>query len=133
MRDQKTETRLARLIPRLGSDRDAEVLAAVAAIRRTLDRDGRDLHDLADRLTAAPEGGTAAPRPAAPAARGAGADLEAMARTLDLCARDRLTQNQRDFVRRARAMLETGRTLSPAQARWLRKLHETKVEREDAR
>lgn len=133
MCDHKTDARLARLIPRLGSDRDAEVIAAVAAIRRTLDRDGLDLHDLAERLAAAPERGTAPPGPAAPAARGTGADLEAMARALDLRAGHRLTANQADFVRRARAMLDTGRTLSPAQARWLRKLYETKVERGGAR
>jgi hypothetical protein len=40
--------RLAKLIRMLGSDRDGEVIAAVAAIRRLLEAQGLDLHDLAD-------------------------------------------------------------------------------------
>jgi hypothetical protein len=38
---------ISRLIPRLASDHDGEVLATVAAIRRILASNGRDLHDLA--------------------------------------------------------------------------------------
>jgi hypothetical protein len=43
----KTRDRLGKLIPRLASDQDPEVLATVLAIRSTLMADGLDLHDLA--------------------------------------------------------------------------------------
>ena len=39
--------KLAKLIPRLASDHDGEVVATVAAIRRTLQAGGADLHDFA--------------------------------------------------------------------------------------
>lgn len=39
--------RIAKLLPRLASDHDGEVIATVAAIRRTLEAEGDDLHDLA--------------------------------------------------------------------------------------
>ena len=39
--------KLGKLIPLLASDKPGEVLGAVAAIRRTLEREGLDLHDLA--------------------------------------------------------------------------------------
>ena len=40
------ENRLGRIIAMLGSDKDGEVLAAVAALKRTLNASGGDLHDL---------------------------------------------------------------------------------------
>jgi hypothetical protein len=42
--------RLSKLIPRLASNHDGEVVATVAAIRRTLEVDGLDLHDLAEAI-----------------------------------------------------------------------------------
>jgi hypothetical protein len=45
-------TKLAKLLRLLSSDKDGEVLAAVAAIKRTLDIADMDLHDLADAVTA---------------------------------------------------------------------------------
>ena len=47
--------KLAILIPRLASDRPGEVAATAAAITRQLSKAGADWHDLADRLTSAPE------------------------------------------------------------------------------
>jgi hypothetical protein len=49
--------RLAKLIPRLASNHSGEVAATVAAIRRTLQNAGADLHDLCEALDAdaAPE------------------------------------------------------------------------------
>ena len=44
--------RLAKLVRLLGSDKDGEVLAAIAALKRTLDIADMDLHDLADALVA---------------------------------------------------------------------------------
>src|SRR5262249_14016447 len=43
---------LGKLIRRLGSNHPGEVLATVAAIKRTLASDGRDLHDLAQMVDA---------------------------------------------------------------------------------
>jgi len=47
--------KLAALIPRLASDKDGEVVATARAIGRQLAKAGTDWHDLADRLTSAPE------------------------------------------------------------------------------
>ena len=47
--------KLAVLIPRLASDKPGEVEATAAAITRQLSKAGADWHDLADRLTSAPE------------------------------------------------------------------------------
>ncbi len=43
--------KLAILIPRLGSDRDGEIVATAKAIGRQLSKNGSDWHDLAARLT----------------------------------------------------------------------------------
>ena len=45
--------RLANLIRMLASDKDGEVLAAVAALKRTLAGSGADLHTLAARVESA--------------------------------------------------------------------------------
>lgn len=115
--------KLGRLLPRLASDAPGEVVATVAAIRRTLDRAGLDLHDLAARLTEAPR----PVQPEAPMhnrhARRDGADLLAMALWLRLHALDRLTPKQRDFVATAARLLTAGRALTPKQAKWLQDLH----------
>ena len=47
-----TADRLAKIIPRLASTHDGEVIAVVGAIRRTLDSAGFDLHDLAEHVAA---------------------------------------------------------------------------------
>ena len=46
--------RVAKLLPRLGTDQQGEVAAVAAAITRTLKAAGHDLHDLAEHITAAP-------------------------------------------------------------------------------
>jgi hypothetical protein len=120
--------KLARLLPRLASDAPGEVVATVAAIRRTLDRAGLDLHDLAARLTDAPR--PVQPRPhygaksdgSGPFSRAEAAPFE-MASWLRLHALHRLTENQRDFVVKACGLLATGRALTPKQSEWLRALH----------
>ena len=110
--------KLALLIPRLASDSPGEVNATVQAIRRTLDRAGLDLHDLAATLTEAPGPVTLerhAPRD--------GPSLMAMALGLYARARHRLTERQADFVASSARLLATGRALTPKQANWLRDLH----------
>lgn len=47
----ETSVRLAKILPMLGSNIDAEVLAAVEAMRRVLLAGAADFHDLADALT----------------------------------------------------------------------------------
>lgn len=109
--------KLGRLLPRLASDAPGEVVATVAAIRRTLDRAGLDLHDLAARLTDTPEpAALAQPDP------WDGADLLALALWLRAHAHDRLSPPQADFVANAARLLKAGRALTPKQARWLRDL-----------
>ena len=112
-----TGDKLGKLLPRLASDAPGEVLATVAAIRRTLDRGGLDLHDLAARLTEAPKPVYVAKRPPQPAT------LSQMAGWLRFNARDRLTGNQFEFVVKASGLLASGRKLTAKQEKWLRDLH----------
>lgn len=116
--------KITRLLPRLASDAPGEVVATVAAIRRTLDRAGLDLHDLAARLADDPE-------PAAPEPPGDGGDLLAMALWLHANAFDRLTARQADFVATVARLLTRGRALTPKQATWLRKLYAQHVTRKE--
>lgn len=46
--DPTLAAKLAKLIPVLGSDKDGEVISAVAALKRTLEFAGQDFHFLAD-------------------------------------------------------------------------------------
>ena len=108
--------KLARLIPRLASDHDGEVIATVAAIRRTLDRAGLSLHDLAARLADA--------TPVPPKAKPKQTDphhAEHLARAVWL--RDNvhndLTEKQADFVAKAIGLLQAGHALTDKQAGWL--------------
>jgi hypothetical protein len=48
---QKTREKLAKLIPRLTSPFESEIVATVSAIERCLAADGCDIHDLAAALT----------------------------------------------------------------------------------
>ena len=47
--------KLAKLVPRLASDQDGEVVATVAAIRRVLQSAALDLHDLAETIRRPPD------------------------------------------------------------------------------
>ena len=113
--------RLGKLLTMLASPAPGEVMATVEALRRTLDRAGLDLHDLAARLTA--------PQPVPCRTRGAAmqptdtARLREMGQWLDRYALDRLTPNQRDFLTKARRLLALGRGLTPKQADYLAGLH----------
>lgn len=116
-------SKLWRLLPRLASDAPGEVVATVAAIRRTLDRAGLDLHDLAARLIDAPRPvQPEAPKPE-PQAQRCGLDLLAMALWLHARALDRLTPKQAVFVATAARLLTKGCVLTPKQANWLHDLH----------
>jgi hypothetical protein len=53
--DEKTVAKICKLLPRLASDHDGEVIATVAAIRRTLGSVGGSLHELAALVRREPE------------------------------------------------------------------------------
>jgi hypothetical protein len=106
--------RLARLLPRLASDSDGEVLATVAGIRRTLDRHGLDLHDLARRLSG-PVAVAAAEAPPV--------DFLAMTDALRRYASARLRPHELNFINSVAGLRRAGRPLSAKQADWLRDLY----------
>jgi hypothetical protein len=64
--DLDTE-KVAKLVRLLGSDKDGEVLAAVAALKRTLGVAGIDMHDLADVITVGLEPRSPPKKPSKPA------------------------------------------------------------------
>ena len=102
-------SKLAKLLPRLASPHEGEVLATVEAIRRTLDRAELSLHDLAARLCA-PE-----PEPTPEDAD----ELLAKAEWLRDHVRDDLSPKQAAFIATAIRMLRAGQALSDKQRKWL--------------
>jgi hypothetical protein len=116
-------SKLAKLIPRLASTHEGEVLATVEAIRRTLDRAELSLHDLAARLCAPePVPPRARPKPRAkpePAPDQDADELLAKAEWLHDHVRDDLTAKQGAFVATALRMLRAGQSLSDKQRGWL--------------
>ncbi|GEO82596.1 hypothetical protein [Pararhodospirillum oryzae] len=95
--------KLQKLLPLLGSDKDGEVLATVAAIRRTLDGAGANLHDLA-RALAAPRGA-----PSRSSDDDAGLIDALLGGDFDL------TDWERDFVSSLSRLVAKGKRLSPKQ------------------
>jgi len=107
---------ISKLIPRLASDHDGEVLATVAAIRRTLAAGGRDLHDLA-RLVAR------TPRTAGTSENhGRGLDPLAMARAC-LNSGVRYTERALKFLTDIEHLGRRGCRLSSKQLEWLTALY----------
>lgn len=107
-------TKLAKLLPRLASPHDGEVLATVEAIRRTLERAGLSLHDLADRLAKA--------TPVTPANPSLSADQkEQFTRATWLInnVQNDLTSKQAKFVETVIRLLSDGRALTDKQSDWL--------------
>jgi len=106
--------RLAKLIPRLASDHDGEVLATVGAIRRTLDGANLTLHDLAKVLTAS-----------TPMHR----EIGTAAEMLDLLRRAGgfLNDWERRFVSDLSVRVQRGKRLTPKQCATLRKIFEERI------
>ncbi len=98
---------IAKLIPRLASDHDGEVVATVRAIRRVLEADGLDLHDLAARL--------------------AGQDDLSTWYELALWCQDEgaghLSEKEADFIDNMVRMLRFGGEPSEKQAKWMRDIY----------
>ena len=119
-------SKLAKLLPRLASPHEGEVLATVEAIRRTLDRAELSLHDLAARLCA-PEPvvqprarSKPQPKPQPDPAPDQDADeLLAKAEWLRDQVGDDLTAKQGAFIATAIRMLRAGQDLSEKQRGWL--------------
>ena len=103
--------KLERLIPRLASNHDGEVIATTRAIGRTLQGAGLDWHDLA-----------AALRPAAKPRDPETEDLREIVESLAARAR-LLTERETDFLLNIHARLRRGQSVSPKQAKWLRDIH----------
>src|SRR3954447_12535055 len=99
--------KVAKLVGRLGSEHDGEVVATGRAIQRTLQRAGFDLHDLARALTAQPkqiivyrDRAAAGPAPTGPDR----AQLRDMARDC-LASPDQLDSWEKNFVRSLKSIL----------------------------
>ena len=97
------EPRLAKLIPRLATDHDGEVVATVRAIRRALAADGLDLHDLVSMITFEPK---------------------SWPQLCDVCLKhdNGLSDKERAFLRNMRSLVMGGEP-STRQARWLRDIY----------
>jgi hypothetical protein len=135
--DLTTSDRLAKFIRLLGSGRDGEVVAAVNAMRRTLQGAGLDLHAIASRIT---DGDPDAKSDAY--ARGdcdGQRDAEVNAVTIyvaggsrewrevaEFCAAraHRLSERERDFVTNMEKWTRRGLSLSPKQQEWLRSIRD---------
>lgn len=78
-------TRVARLLPKLASDHDGEVIATVNALRRVLQASGHDLHDLARIIAPMPPTLRPAPSGARQGAEAPRAPLGMPAKLIWLC------------------------------------------------
>ena len=112
-------SKIAKLIPRLASDHEGEVIATVRAIARTLEATGRDFHDLADAIGREPK------RVIIYRNWGPG-DPETW-HELAMWLRDhdggQLKPHERAFVRDMAGRLVMGGKPTDKQAAWLRSLH----------
>jgi len=104
------------LIRRLASDKDGEIVACVAAMKRQLAKAGLNFHDLADRLTA-PEPAAEDDAPAVFSDYGAAVEWLLTVDCGDLSARDI------DFLESMRGILRRFEP-RPKQAAWIRGLVE---------
>jgi len=108
--------RLDPLIRRLASDRDGEVIACVRAISRQLGKAGASWHDLADRLTTAPD--SAADSDVPPVS-----DYAEAVEWLLAADAGELTARDIDFLESMRGILRRFEP-RPKQAAWIRGLVE---------
>lgn len=110
-------SRLAKLIPRLASNHDGEVLATVQALRRTLESASLDLHSLARELSNRETRSLDCPPTSAPTP----ADWRAVARWCADQDDGRLSRKERDFLATLRRW--RGRPTSK-QLIWLTDIHD---------
>jgi hypothetical protein len=132
--DLTTSDRLAKLIRLLGSD--GEALAAVNAMKRTLEAAGLDLHTIASLITAGDpnvkrdayargysDGQRAAVANVAVYASGGTCEWREVA---EFCAARAhgLSERERDFVTNMEKWTRRGLSLSPKQQEWLRSIRD---------
>ena|SRR5215207_4936659 len=121
--------KIAKLIPRLATDHDGEIVATVQAIRRTLASSGLDLHDLAGALEREPETRTVI------VYRDQGTGEPATWRALaEWCQRNdagRLKAHERDFITDMAHRLVLNGKPTEKQATWLRTIY-ARLHREGA-
>jgi hypothetical protein len=122
--------KVAKLIRLLGSDKDGEVLSAVQKLGRTLAKEGYDLHDLADLITAqsseakAPKAGRSALRPEQtaqpPHPKEADSFKEQTRRTwirrVDACLKRDLGRTEAEYLRKRQSELAAGKSLGRKEA-----------------
>jgi hypothetical protein len=116
-----TASRIGQLVRLLGSDRSGEVVAAAAAIKRTLSVAGTDIHHLGDIV----DRGLQQAPPIAPQL----ADSGNIAAIVRFCAssRNQLTERERDFIRSMHDRLTlVGDGFAPTekQRAWLLGIHQ---------
>lgn len=111
--------KIAKLIPRLATEHDGEVVATVQAIGRTLQGGGKDFHDLA-KAVQCPEG----PAPTPPSTPQNWAEL------CDFCLAfpEFLKPKEENFLRDIGPRLIIGGNPTDKQATWLRAIY-AKVKR----
>jgi len=113
--------KIAKLVPRLATNHDGEVVATVRAIERTLANAGLDLHDLANALEREPETRTVIvyrdPNPSEPKTW---RDLAKWCSDHD---DGHLKQHERDFINDVVGYLVCDGEPTERQAAWLRALY----------
>lgn len=106
--------KIAKLIPRLATDHDGEVLATVQAIRRTLAAAGLDLHDLVGALNSPPAANPPNIR-----------EPQSWFQLCNICLDwpDLLTEKEADFLQDIGPRLVMGAEPTEKQAAWLRAIY----------
>lgn len=118
--------KLGKLLPRLASDHDGEVVATARAIGRTLQGVGLDFHALAEAvesppvvLTVAARRTQAARKPPPPKPSPFDSELLRLVAMLRVH-QTRLKHGEADFLDNMFVALSSGRQASPKQEQWLR-------------
>jgi hypothetical protein len=106
--------KLERLIPRLASQQDGEIIATVRAIGRTLRGAGLDWHDIAAAIAPAPE---------RPRWRSETENWGELANWCRFNGAGRLSLKEAKFVADMSCLLVLGGEPSPKQAEWLRAIY----------
>jgi hypothetical protein len=112
-------TKLAKMVLMLSSSRAGEVVAAAAAIERTLQAIGADWHDLVAQLTAPSR---SAPRPRSESRTSAGATDTPWREQFDYCLKraEWLSDRERDLMKTLRSWRGTP---TDKQLSWLASIH----------
>lgn len=119
-----TASRIGQLVRLLGSDRSGEIVAAAAAIKRTLASAGTDFHHLGEVVDRGLQHHVPPAAPPKARQRRSPVDDNDIAAIIRFCAfpGNRLTERERDFIRSLdRLVLQLGDNFEPSekQLTWL--------------